>query len=379
MIIATVLFSCKTSPREKALTQMEDYNKSLVDILKDSFTKQDTAEINKQYYKHEIPAIADSTMTEISNEDVVKNILRSEKEILQAWEPIPYFKSYESLRSDTTKKLIRGCASFDRAPANAKRMPAARLMKMVSFITYNMEVPVNFHIIRNQRGEGVLKNMKARINQQIATLNSCYSRFNIRFVLRSVDTTTNDFWFNNASDYINKVARKQMTTALSKNPEKVMNVYSLNSQVLGEATYPWYPERATFDDYVVINYNTLSGGPGNFQGGLYKEGKTLVHEAGHYLGLLHTFEGGQDDCTSDANDGCAIGDAVDDTPSQKICYFLGCDETANSCSTDGNDPVRNYMGYNPDVCMNEFTSGQGDRLLQCIIYYRYHLVTNPIQ
>ena len=150
----------------------------------------------------------------------------------------------------------------------------------------------------------------------------------------------------------------------------------LGSQVLGEATFPNASStNGTPQDYVLINYNTLPGGPVGFEQGMYSQGKTLVHEAGHYMGLYHTFEGGDYDCKTTANDGCNIGDQVDDTPSQKICYFTGCGFGTDgiemdSCPAPGKDPVKNYMGYNPDACMNELTDGQAERIIRSLLTFR---------
>merc|ERR1712176_939191 len=57
--------------------------------------------------------------------------------------------------------------------------------------------------------------------------------------------------------------------------------------ILGWTSFPWsYPE----DDKrhaIFISYESIPGGT-LFP---FDEGDTLVHEAGHYFGLYHTFEG----------------------------------------------------------------------------------------
>lgn len=379
VVFIALVYGCSDTPREKAISKVDEFNEQLEKFTVDSTQKIDTTSINAQFYKIDIPSIGRQAMTDISNESSFKELLRTERELLTKWENIKDFKSYFGVRPDTILGLIRRCSAFDRAPLNAERMPSARGMRAVSLGYYNVEVPVAFHIIKNQRGDGLLPNMTTQINDQIKLLNSVYNKFNISFKLVSTDVTTNDVWFNRASYYTDTNALKQMTSALSKSPEKVMNVYTLGSQqVLGEATYPWYNDKGTSMDYIVINYNTLPGGSNTFYNGMYNEGKTLIHETGHFLGLFHTFEGGNVSCDSNLNDGCNIGDQVDDTPSQKICYFNGCDEDVDSCPSDpGKDPVKNFMGYNPDGCMTEITNGQGDRLLQTIIKYRYYLIVNP--
>jgi len=389
--IAILLYSCHTATqRESALAKVEEFNAQLgqsvasqparaVDSLH-STSEIDTTPINAKFNELQMGAISKADLQEIEHEVSFKRLLTLEKSLLSRWRTIPGFKSYADLKpSDTVTRLIRRCAAFDRAPASADRVPAARGMRSVSLSFYNYEVPVAFHIITTTRGVGTQPDMNKRIADQIIILNSTYARFNISFKLVSTDVTANDKWFENASYFGDTTALRQMTQALAKNPAKVMNVYTNNSKFLGESTFPWYPGKGTPEDYIVMNFNALADGPGTFFEGKYMQGKTLVHEAGHFLGLLHTFEGGSAACNSDQNDGCTIGDQVDDTPPQKTCYFDGCDLNLHSCP-DGpsNDPVKNFMGYNPDNCMTEFTKGQGDRMKQNIIRYRYYMVTNPI-
>lgn len=380
VVLIILLYGCNTTTtREKAISKVEDYNEKLEKFAADTIPKMDTASINAEYFKINIPSITTEIMRDISNETSFKDLIRTERALLSKWEQIKDFKSYYGIKPDTPLNLIRRCSAFDRAPLSAERVSSARGMRAVSLDYYKIEVPVAFHIIVNQQRVGLLGGMANKIRDQIQALNNVYNRFNITFKLISTDTTINDTWFNRASYYTDLNALNQMTSALSKNPDKVMNVYTLGSGVLGEATFPWYNEKGTSMDYIVINYNTLPGGPSNFYDGKYSEGKTLIHEAGHYLGLFHTFEGGNFYCdTNPPHDGCKIGDQVDDTPSQIICYFDGCDENSDSCPAPGKDPVKNYMGYNPDACMSEMTRGQRDRLLQCIIKHRYYLITNPI-
>ncbi|MGB1207441.1 MAG: fibronectin type III domain-containing protein [Chitinophagales bacterium] len=104
--------------------------------------------------------------------------------------------------------------------------------------------------------------------------------------------------------------------------------------------------------------------------------KVIVHEAAHYLNLLHTFEGGCD------NTNCVLkGDFVCDTPPDATQVGFLCN-VSNSCYTDDDDihienPFRptalgglgeqndlseNYMDYNNRLCQNMFSQGQKDRM-----------------
>lgn len=78
-------------------------------------------------------------------------------------------------------------------------------------------------------------------------------------------------------------------------------------------------------------------------------GRTLTHEMGHYLGLLHTWGGGE--CNT--NDFCADTPAVD-TQVTSIEPYLGCDGVEVM--------LGNYMNYTPDHLMNIFTNDQIERM-----------------
>ena len=91
----------------------------------------------------------------------------------------------------------------------------------------------------------------------------------------------------------------------------------------------------------------------------YNEGKTLTHEAGHWFGLAHTFQGG---CTP-TNDG------VNDTPAQSS-PTSGCPEGRDSCDLPGLDPIRNYLDYSYDSCYDQFTGGQALRMADMYAAFR---------
>ncbi len=78
-------------------------------------------------------------------------------------------------------------------------------------------------------------------------------------------------------------------------------------------------------------------------------GRTLTHEMGHFLGLLHTW-GGKD---------CEFNDYCEDTPAVDVVVsgseaFMGC----------AGKPIMigNYMNYSNDAVMNIFTNDQISRM-----------------
>lgn len=92
----------------------------------------------------------------------------------------------------------------------------------------------------------------------------------------------------------------------------------------------------------------------------------VAHEMGHYLSLLHTFQGTNcinNDCTTD-------GDLVCDTPPDRSTAGSSCSNPENSCQTDTisgpfktdvPDNISNFMDYG-SPCPSVFTQGQADRM-----------------
>ena len=90
----------------------------------------------------------------------------------------------------------------------------------------------------------------------------------------------------------------------------------------------------------------------------YNEGDTLIHEVGHWLNLIHTFEGG-----------CEGTDKVDDTP-QAAAPNTGCPVDMNSCPDSPPDAINNFTDYTDDSCMDTFTDGQFERMKFAYENYR---------
>lgn len=76
-------------------------------------------------------------------------------------------------------------------------------------------------------------------------------------------------------------------------------------------------------DGVVADFRSVPGGEFAPQFGL---GKTVTHEAGHWFGLFHTFQGGCEE----------PGDSIDDTPAEAYPAF-GCNTVSCLCLNDIRD------------------------------------------
>jgi hypothetical protein len=134
-----------------------------------------------------------------------------------------------------------------------------------------------------------------------------------------------------------------------------------NSFIAGYAQMPYYsaPSQNVYDelyhlfyqDGIVLNANQING-----------TSSTLPHEAGHTLGLYHTFQGG--DASTCPPTGANAGDYVADTDPVK--NLLGVspfppDTDPNPCNNNApyNGAQRNIMGYGSIA--NWFTTGQSTR------------------
>jgi len=219
-------------------------------------------------------------------------------------------------------------------------------------------VNVYVHVITNSSGQGAPTVQS--IAEQVNVLNDAYASSGFVFTRAQIDYTANDTWYTVTPGTI---AEAQMKTALRRGTAADLNIYTANigQGLLGWATFPSDYARAPKDDGVVVLNSSLPGG-----GAVpYYLGDTATHEVGHWLGLYHTFQGG---CSPQDTTG---GDLVADTPSEKSPAF-GCPVGRDSCAQfSGADPIRDFMDYTDDACMDRFTSGQTSRMQPSWMQYRY--------
>jgi len=122
-------------------------------------------------------------------------------------------------------------------------------------------------------------------------------------------------------------------------PKSYLNIWVCN--LVDFAGYSSFVGSAENKDGLVIGFGAFGAG-----------GKTIVHEAGHWLNLKHLW--GDENCGDDA---------VGDTPKQ-ASYTAGCPSGVRI--TCGNSPTgdmySNYMDFTDDACTNLFTYGQKARM-----------------
>ncbi len=216
-------------------------------------------------------------------------------------------------------------------------------------------IPVYVHVMTSNSGAGNVTD--AQIDAQIRVLNDTYSGNDvdgaagdtgIGFTLAGVERIANNTWH----------ADRQSTTYRSKTRQggkNALNIWVVDFKYLGIATFPWdYASNPSIDG-IRVHYASFPGGSATN----YDQGETATHEAGHWLGLFHTFQGG---CTGP-------GDEVADTAAQ-ASPSSGCPTGRDSCTAPGDDPIHNYMDYSYDSCYFEFSAGQSVRMDQMWTAYR---------
>jgi hypothetical protein len=232
------------------------------------------------------------------------------------------------------------------------------------------EIPVIFHVISKDRGSGGGNLSDARIEAQIDVLNEAYAGTGFSFDLQKITRTVEPEWFNlisanGATPRLFRGSGKEikMKQALHEGDAETLNMYSasLGQSLLGWAYFPSDFDGVNgqplprFFDGVVVDFRSLpqvAGDTGDSRAySIYGEGDTGTHEVGHWLGLFHTFQSG---CSEP-------GDRVADTPAEASPAFF-CPEGRDTCAAPGLDPIRNFMDYTQDSCMNEFTPGQATRM-----------------
>ncbi len=227
-------------------------------------------------------------------------------------------------------------------------------------------IPVYVHVIKGKHRHERPRIGKRRVQRLITILNngmagrqsslSVPTRY--RFTLRKIDYRKRDGWYH---AFFNGPRDTRMKRKLHRGNARTLNLYingggPRNNPVLGWARFPWQYTSNRYLDGVSVNNAAIPGGRARG----YNSGDTLIHETGHWLGLLHTFEGGCE----------GSGDLVSDTPAEDEPSFY-CQTTRDTCPAPGLDPVHNFMDYSLDSCMYMFTAGQVRRMDTAFERWRY--------
>lgn len=262
--------------------------------------------------------------------------------------------------------------------------------------TLFFEIPVVFHIVYNNTAENIndtlIHNQMRELNLAFRKLTQDTSRIRsifkplaadvrIQFKLATVDengnptngitrtfTTRTTFATNIYGSYSNfmKVSGSGGKTAW--NPAKYLNIWVCDMEfpnylgiVYGFATPPtgapnWdnsiTKDTNDLESGVVLHYKIV-GRKSPLSPSKYVEGKTAVHEVGHFLGLRHVWGDGN------SATGCNVDDGIFDTPNARVANATcGGQNTCMDASNDKPDMTENYMDYALDGCAAMYTKEQ---------------------
>jgi hypothetical protein len=264
-----------------------------------------------------------------------------------------------------------GSQKLEAAPRAIKPGVAAALQQSGS-----VTIPVIFHVISDGANGNV---PDAVLDNQIDVLNMAFSKTPVgapagtgtafRFVKECVTRRSNSVWFGMD---INTPAELDAKSALRAGGANVLNFYTVGGNANEPHAWASTPQNysgAAILDGVVVPFTMLPGG----SAASFNEGDIAVHEVGHWLGLLHTFQGGCDDPN---------GDGLNDTPAHREQIrndgIVGaCPAVLDTCPGGGPDPIHNYMQDTSDACKYEFTKDQAARMYERYVVYRLPNVMIP--
>jgi hypothetical protein len=210
-----------------------------------------------------------------------------------------------------------------------------------------------------------------RIMAQMDALNAGYKAAGFRFELAGIDRKVDAQQATTRTD----ADELKMKKELRKGSYADLNLYFLSdyspsdgiggySTVFGMCYYPLLaPTETEFAlDGCIIRQDTM---PGTSRKAT-NLGYTVVHEVGHWLGLIHVWgehetldeSGNQDDPL------CLEDDEIADTTLQRDPTFgcpapIGSLGPKSSCpNVDSSNNIHNYMDYTDDSCMDSFSPDQ---------------------
>ncbi|CEJ90352.1 hypothetical protein VHEMI06143 [[Torrubiella] hemipterigena] len=204
-------------------------------------------------------------------------------------------------------------------------------------------IPTYIHVVAssNKVADGYIS--AATVKEQFKNLNNGYKNTGFQFSLKGTDWTINQQWASNGNDLA-------MKKKLRKGNYKTLNLY-FQKDLQGLNGYCYYPAKVTpnTDAFFRDGCNVLTA--------TAPTGTTATHEVGHWMGLLHTFEG---ECNG-------AGDMVADTPACKKSW--ACQPGQDTCpNRPGKDAINNFMAYGS--CRTTFSKGQAVRMKSSWNKYR---------
>lgn len=268
--------------------------------------------------------------------------------------------------------------------------PTSISVTLVSTPANVITIPVVFHVVYNSPADSISYD---QISSQLDVIKADFRRLNSNFqntyspFLGTSDDPHFDFCMaqrdpqGNPSQGITYTHTNKNVFSITQNdvkksntggkdgwnPNQYLNIWvcqSLDSAV-AYAQYPWI-NNPQYDGIVVSNFafGTLSYTPNiapNGHTNPFRNGHTLTHEIGHWLGLIHIW--GDDEKLPNR---CSGTDYVNDTPNQDTATRYNQNITGqklDDCTTVSPGIMyNNYMNYIKDSYMSMFSVGQCARM-----------------
>jgi hypothetical protein len=296
-----------------------------------------------------VPAQSDAARGGYGDQDTRRISLREQRAIEAKTARILAYQARESARLNVAAKGKPGSGGGGTDPAGA---------------AYG-NVPVYVHEMLGSNGEGNVT--PGQVQAQIDILNATYGSNDANEPAGAVVADTgarfylagNDEYFNN--NWHKDRQSSSYRTKTRQGGAKSLNIWLVDFNYLGIATFPWDYTANPGIDGIRVQWNSLptADAVGYPAIANYDLGETATHEAGHWFGLYHTFQGGCTDTNDEVADTAAQSSSTD-----------GCPEGRDSCNLPGLDPIHNYMDYSYDSCYYEFSGGQTQRMVTMWTAYR---------
>lgn len=289
---------------------------------------------------------------------------------------------------DPNRKAMR-----DSAVRMMNRWIANQSLNRTARVETQYTIPIVFHVVWNTSQEQI---SIQQIKTQVKVLNQDYNRQNadrvntpaafassaanchITFCLATVDpgwhSTTGVVYTHTSVASFGQDDHVKMPVFGGDtiwDPHRYLNIWicNLSGGLLGYSEFPTPSLDNTFGS--VINYQAV-GDSGYLPYSQYNLGRTVTHEIGHLLDLIHPWADDGGACPG-ADDGCA--DTPPEGNANHDAYCSGNGPTfgkppfpyVDNCSTvSPGIMVENFMEYTDDAEMNLFTNNQYSRMLGTI-------------
>ncbi|HEX9980846.1 MAG TPA: zinc-dependent metalloprotease [Flavobacterium sp.] len=240
-------------------------------------------------------------------------------------------------------------------------------------------IPVKVHLIGEDNNTGYLDTRS--VNKALARLNQEFLEINIQFYFSGTDFSR---YPNSALNDGDNLFADTINFTNSNGHNNAINIYCVRALIINNASAgglsPISPTQQSLNRILFQNASVVNG-------------KTVVHEFGHYFGLQHTFNGSTNPTISNRelvtrnfsetapriSANCDLkGDYLCDTPADPFgipgatAPFCSYNGTVTDANGDTYSPdVTNYMSYYPCIPYS-FTDGQYSRMQDGLL-----LVTNP--